>query len=100
MTSTLVNLSRSAETVQGFQITEAADMVTALQYLATVAIPYSGTMSYTLIGSTYVWQLVLVNSREGASLTPAYVNDWIILENNATASICPAASFTSFFTQD
>lgn len=97
--STLVTLTRNAETVQGFQIQASTDMVAALTYLATLAIPYSGTMSYQLSGSTYVWTLTLQNSREGASLTPAFINDWIILENNSVASVCPAANFATFYAQ-
>jgi hypothetical protein len=100
--ASLVALTRQTETVQGFQILAAADMFNALAYLTPgggiTGAGYTGTVQQQNTGTaaSVVWQL-LINDPVANTSSFAQINDWIILENNAHASVCKAANFASLY---
>ena len=93
--SSLVNLTPIATTVQGYQLTSATDMLTALTYLTTRG--YTGVINCQSINSTITWSLALYDTKQNTSQT-ANVNDVIVIENGATATVVPAAKFSSLYT--
>lgn len=101
--SSLVALTRNAETVQGFQLQSQADMVTALGYLAPgggiAGAGYSGQITQQNSGTagSVVWQMWLNNAAANTSQI-AMVGDWVILENNTLASVCKQGNFSSLYT--
>lgn len=101
--STIHTLTRNTETVQGFQIQAPADMFTALSYLTPgggiTGTGYTGTVNQTNTGTsaTVVWTLLINNPITNTSAF-ASLGDWIILENNALASVAKAANFSSLYT--
>ena len=98
MAGTLVNLTRVAETIQGFQITSYADMATALNYIGGLTgFQYSGNINMINVNGTLTWQLQLNNQTNNSS-SLALVNDIIIIENNALVSVCKEANFSSLYT--
>jgi hypothetical protein len=96
----LVTITANPVTLQKFQLLVYSDMMTALQYLATLtASPYTGLVQVTNPGGngTLVWSMNLYNTHQNTSQT-AYINDYVILQNNTTATICPAAQYASLYT--
>lgn len=95
----LVTITANAVTLQRFLITSNNDMMTALAYLVPggglTSSPYSGQINYN--ATTSAWSLNLYNTHQNTSQT-AYVNDYIILQNNTTATVCPAAQYASLYT--
>jgi hypothetical protein len=81
----LINVTRKAETIQAFQLTTPADMMTALTYLVD-HMGYTGSV----MNSPGVWQLNFQTTTNNQSQT-GHINDWVIITNNTLASICSAA---------
>lgn len=88
----LVNLTRETETLQGYQLTSSQDMVAALEYLSAGG--YTGTVNITKPGSTVVRQMWLQHVSSNTSQS-ANVGDWIVIKNNAIATVVPQAQFAS-----
>jgi hypothetical protein len=93
----LVTITANPVTLQKFQLVTNNDMFTALTYLVGLtASPYTGLVQVTNNG-TLIWSLNLYNTHQNTSQT-AYINDYIILQNNTTATVCPAAQYASLYT--
>jgi glutamate dehydrogenase/leucine dehydrogenase len=96
----LVPLFNQTTTLQGFQITSQADMLTALGYLANgggvTGVGYTGQINLQTAGSTNTWSLNIYDVANNHSQT-ALVSDWIILTNNTVAVVCKSANFTAQF---
>jgi hypothetical protein len=94
----LVTITANAVTLQGYQLTAYTDMLTALNYLVTLSnSPYTGLVQVTNPAGTPVWSLNLYNTKQNTSQT-GYIGDHIILQNNAVATVCPAAQYASLYT--
>ena len=91
---TLVTIQRQTETIQGFQILVPQDMMDALNYLVGT-LGYTGGINCNLIGGAHTWQLNFTGG--GVVQQVGGINDYIILENNAIATICPAANFSALY---
>jgi hypothetical protein len=96
----LVPLFNQTTTLQGFQITSQADMLTALGYLASgggvTGAGYTGQINLQTANSTNTWSLNLYDVTNNHSQT-AMVGDWIILTNNTVAVVCKSANFAAQF---
>lgn len=92
--STLVTITAKTATLQGFELSSATDMFTALQYLSGLG--YTGVINCQLIGGNTTWSMGLYNTQQNSSQM-AYVNDWVVLENGAIANVCPAANFPTLY---
>lgn len=92
--SGVIPIFRQTESIQGFQLLEPVDMLTALSYLVPGggfgANNYGGTINAQNQGTSAMWQFVLTDVERGINSIAA-IGDWIILENNVIASVCPAA---------
>lgn len=95
--STLVNLTPVAATIQGFQVTSPVDMLTALTYLTDHG--YTGNINCQNANGAVTWSLGIYDTNQNTSQT-AYVDDVIVIENGSTATVVPAAKFTSLYTVD
>lgn len=93
--SALVNLTPVAATIQGYQITSPADMLTALTYLTDHA--YTGIINCRIVNEAAEWSLAIYDTNQNTSQT-AYVNDVIVIENGSTATVVPADKFASLYT--
>jgi hypothetical protein len=94
--SSLITITANTTSLQGYQLTSYSDMISALSYLVGLASsPYSGQVSYNPTNTA--WSLNLYNTHQNTSQT-GYVGDWVILQNNTTANICPAAQFAALYT--
>lgn len=93
--SSLVNLTANATALQGFQLTSSSDMLTALSYLTGQG--YTGVINCQLINGTITWSLGLYDTKQNTSQT-GYINDVIVIKNNSTATVVPAAKFASLYT--
>jgi hypothetical protein len=97
--SSLVTITRNTETIQGYQIQQPADMLTALQYVSGLtAAVYTGRIECDNSNGTAVWSLLINNTTTNTSQF-GNLNDWVILENNAVVTICKAANFSALYTQ-
>lgn len=92
--STLVNLTANTVTIQGFQLLEPTDMLTALEYLTTQG--YQGTLNAEIVGGTK-YSLNLYHPQMAINQV-AYINDWIILQNGSIATVVAANKFDIFYT--
>lgn len=78
-------------------------MFTALAYLTPgggiAGSGYTGSITQQNSGTSgsVVWQLLINNITNNTSAF-ASIGDWIILENNALASVAKAANFASLYT--
>lgn len=88
----LVNVTRNAESLKGFQIISSDDMYTALKYMS--ARNYSGHINCAIGGT---WTLGLNGPNQTVAQT-AYINDWIVIKNDTTAEVVPAAQAGSLYT--
>lgn len=86
-----VNITRKAEVLKGFQLTSSDDMFAALKYLSPRG--YSGYITVTPGG---VWTLNLTAPNQASSQS-GVINDWVVIKNDATAEIVPAAQATSLY---
>jgi hypothetical protein len=94
----LVTITANAVTLQRYQLVAYTDMITALNYLVTLAAsPYTGIVQVTNPAGTPIWSMNLYNTKQNTSQT-AYIGDYIILQNNTTATVCPAAQYASLYT--
>lgn len=93
--SSLIPITRQPDSLQGYQLTAPGDMIAALDYLAGAG--YSGNISLSLNGATKNYQL-WINSKDQSNSQSALIGDWIVIKNNATASVVPAAQFPSLYT--
>jgi hypothetical protein len=94
--SSLITITANTTSLQGYQLTSYSDMMSALSYLVGLtSSPYSGQVTYN--PTTTAWSLNLYNTHQNTSQT-GYVGDWVILQNNTTANICPAAQFSALYT--
>lgn len=91
--STLVSVSRKAEAIQGYQLLTQDDMFAALKYI--VAGGYSGNVT---VDATGTWALFFQSTSANNQMAVGHVNDWVIIENNSIASICPASKFGNLYT--
>ena len=90
----LENLTPVSETIQGWQLLSAQDMHDALEYLT--AKNYTGTVSAVIDGTgAILWQLIVSSAVRQATQAIGVVNDWVIIENDTIASICPAEHFNA-----
>ena len=100
--STLVALTRKAETVQGFQILAPSDMLTALQYIAPggglAGTGYTGRIEQQNQGTsgTVTWTLLITNPVTSTS-SFASIGDWIILENNTLVTVARSSNFATLY---
>lgn len=85
----LINITRKPTTLQAFQLLTPADMVTAATHLASRG--YSATISTFKQNGTTTWQIVLTPDTGGGGAQTGVLNDWAVIENNAIATIVPAA---------
>lgn len=96
--ATLHTITANPVTLQGYQLQAYTDMLSALNYLVTLASsPYTGLVQVTTPNGTPVWSMNLYNTHQNTSQT-AYINDYIILQNNTTATVCPAAQYSALYT--
>ena len=94
-----VPVFRQAETLTGFNITSAADMLTAMGLLTTVG--YSGTIACTG-GATPVYSLTFQNTGQTATdaegLQTVLVGGWVVYSSVALEAIAyTAAQFATVF---
>ena len=100
--SSLVSLTRKAETVQGFQITAPSDMLVALQYIAPggglAGSGYTGRIEQQNQGTsgTVTWTLLITNPVTSTSAF-ANIGDWIILENNTLVTVAKSSNFATLY---
>ena len=89
----LQNLTPVQDTLQGWQLLTPDDMHSALEYLAAKG--YTGSVNSLIDpgSGALTWQLILQSTTRKSSLAVAVINDWVIIENDAIASICPAEEF-------
>lgn len=92
--SELITVTRQADNLQGYQLTNAADMVAALQYLSAGG--YTGHINCASTEGSAVWTMGLQSPGQNVSQS-ATIGDWIIIKNNAVASVVPAAQFTQLY---
>ena len=93
----LITITRVAEAIQGFQLQANTDMFTALAYLTT-NLGYVGNVNSFIDGTGKPqWQLTIQSTTRQGTQGIAIIGDWVILENNAVASICPASQFASLY---
>ena len=90
--STLVNVTRQAEALQGYQLLAADDMYAALKYIQPGG--YSGNVA---VDATGTWSMVFQSNSQNSQSAIAHINDWIIIENSSIASVCPAAKFGNLY---
>ena len=90
----LVNITRKPSTLQGYQLATPADMTTALDYLKTRG--YSGSISQTKSAGNTVWTLTL-QSDTGSNGQAGVIGDWVVIENDAVASIVSAAKAAQLY---
>ena len=91
----LVNVTRKAVTLQGFQLTSNIDMMTALAYVSQGN--YAGTIYCTKVGQTVNWQLVIQSLVTNASQS-GFINHWVIIENGTVVKIVSDTEFTALYT--
>lgn len=89
----LINLTRKAETLQGFQINTRDDMWTALAWLSDKGYP-NGNVNFDVTANGVVWQLNFNNNQMGQV---ARFTDWIILQNNQRATVYNNADAQALF---
>lgn len=92
--SELVGLTRAADTLQGFQLAAPEDMIAALKYLSAGG--YTGHINCATDSGTPVWAMGLQSPGQTTS-TSAVIGDWIIIKNNAVASVVLAAQFAQLY---
>lgn len=91
----LVTVTRKTETIQAYQLTSEDDMLAALKYIAAGG--YTGSLALsTTNGTDQVWRLQIQNSTKNVSQFAA-ITDYIVIENNAIASVVPATQFTNMY---
>lgn len=94
--SSLITITANTTSLQGYQLTSYSDMISALSYLVGLtSSPYSGQVAYNY--TTAAWSLSLYNTKQNINQT-GNVGDWVILQNNTTATICPQAQFAALYT--
>lgn len=92
--SSLFTVTRQAETIQAYQLTSADDMHTALKYIQPGG--YSGAVQ---VDATGTWSMYFQStSAANTQLYSAKINDYVIIENNSLASVCPASKFGNLYT--
>jgi hypothetical protein len=90
----LEDLTPVSTTYQGWQLLTPQDMHDALEYLTPRG--YTGTVSsLTNANGSTDWQFILIASGNApqAAQAIAAINDWVIIENDTIATVCPAAYF-------
>lgn len=90
--STLITVTRQAETLQAYQLTSADDMHAALKYIQPGG--YSGSVS---VDATGTWTMAFSSTSQNAQSYMGKINDYVIIENNTLASVCPAAKFGNLY---
>ena len=81
----LIEIVRQPSTLQGYQLTSPTDMVTALSYLSTRG--YSGSVVLTKDGSGNSYWTLTLNSDAGTGAQAGVTGSWIVIENDAIATI-------------
>jgi len=90
----LENLTPISATYQGWQLLTSQDMHAALEYV--VGKGYTGTISaFSDPAGALTWQLVLASVGPQNANAIGAINDWVIIENDTIASICPADHFAA-----
>lgn len=92
--SSLVPITARTATIQGYELESEDDMFAALKYLSTLG--YTGVINCQIRSGSPTWTIGLYNTQQNSSQT-AFINDWIVLENGAIASVCPAANFDTLY---
>ncbi len=83
----LIEITRQPSTLHGYQLNPPTDMITALNYLSTRG--YTGSVVLTKNGNDpVVWTLTL-QSGAGTSGQAGVTGSWVVIENDAIATIVP-----------
>lgn len=90
----LVPVTRQQDSLQGFQIAAPEDMMTALAYLAAGG--YTGHINCASSNGAPVWAMGLQSPGQTVSQS-AEIGDWIVIKNNATATVVAATQFDSLY---
>lgn len=90
----LITITRKPSTLQGYQLVTPSDMVTALNYLSSRG--YSGSVSMSKNGGAPFWTFSL-QSDTGSNGQSGVINDWVVIENDAVATIYTAAKAAAMF---
>lgn len=93
----LIDVTRQPDTLQAYQLTTPQDMVTALAYLAQGN--YTGHINCAVSGGSAVWTMGLTSPGNSASQS-AVIGDWIVIRNNAIATVVTSDQFTSLYTTE
>lgn len=92
--SSLITISAKSVGLQGYQLTDSADMLAALTYMSGLG--YTGVINCQIINGSVKWSMNFYNTAQNSSQV-AQVGDWIVLENGSIASVCPAANFATLY---
>jgi hypothetical protein len=94
----LTNLTRVTETIEGWELQQAPDMISVLDHIGGLGggATYSGSVQMNNAAGTITWQL-LINNTTANSSQFGVQNDWVIIENNAIVTIVKAADYASMF---
>lgn len=90
----LITVTRKPSVLQGFQLTTSADMQVALEYLSTRG--YLGSISSQRVSNTVTWMLTLY-SDSGTGAQSAGINDWLVIENDAIATLLTAEDAAALY---
>lgn len=89
----LINITRKASTLQAEQLNAPSDMTDSLTYLSSRG--YVGQISLSKVGSTLTWQLVIQDVN--GTVSTGVIGDWLIIENDAIATIVPASKAPALY---
>lgn len=91
----LINITRKPSTLQGYQLATPADMTATLVYLSTRG--YIGSISDFRSGGNIAWSMTLQLESGAGNVMTGTINDWVVIENDAIATIVPAAKATAMY---
>lgn len=91
----LINVTRKTVTVQAYQLTSQAEMVAALDYLSNGN--YAGMIQLSKNGQGQkIWTMILQNLA-GSTQQQGAINDWVVIENSAIATIRTPTEFAAMY---
>ena len=86
-----INVVRKPEDLVAYQLTTSDTMYTALKYMAAKG--YSGHLNFAANGTP----TMNLTGPQGNTSQSGYINDWIVVTNDTTAEIVPAAQASSLY---
>lgn len=92
----MVNVTRKAVTVQGYQLTSYTDMAAALNYVSGGN--YVGSVSCTKANNVVTWELLIYSLSNNSSQQRGVIGSWVIIENGTVAKIVSDVEFTALYT--